>query len=87
MAIVNTVKIFIMYPNENCVYLSLVTGISLVTTTVLAKLLGCSLPILAKKLKLDPALMAAPLISTILDTCSVTIFFNVAMWFMNMPFN
>ncbi len=87
LAIVNTVKIFIMYSNENCVYLSIVTGISLVTTTVLAKLLGCSLPILAKKLKLDPALMAAPLISTILDTCSVTIFFNVAMWFMNMPFN
>lgn len=34
---------------------------------------------LAKKCKLDPALMAAPLLSTILDTCSVLIFFNIAM--------
>ena len=35
-------------------------------------------PLLAKKLKLDPALMAAPLITTIVDTCSILIYFNIA---------
>ena len=42
------------------------------------KLIGCCLPLLAKKLKLDPALMASPLITTIVDICSVWIFFQVA---------
>ena len=38
----------------------------------------------AKKLKLDPAIMAAPLLSTILDTCSVLIFFNIAKAFLGL---
>jgi magnesium transporter len=37
------------------------------------------LPMLADKLGLDPAIMASPLITTIVDTCSVLIFFNIAM--------
>jgi len=49
---------------------------------LLSKILGCALPMIAKKLKLDPAIMAAPVISTILDTCSVLIFFNFAVRFM-----
>ena len=49
----------------------------------LAKLLGCILPMLAKKVKLDPAIMAAPLITTIVDTCSVLIYFSIAVVIMN----
>ena len=57
--------------------------ISLYCTVVLAKLIGGFLPILARKLKLDPAIMAGPLITTIVDMCSLTIFFNIASKLLN----
>ena len=59
--------------------MALVIGITLIGTVLLSKLLGCMLPMLAKRLKLDPALMAAPLITTIVDTCSVLLYFNIAL--------
>jgi magnesium transporter len=58
--------------------LAITLGLTLMLTVALAKLIGCCLPLLAKKLKLDPALMASPLITTIVDICSVWIFFQVA---------
>lgn len=82
LAAVNTLRIFIQYPGDDPLFLSVVSGISLFGTVMLSKLLGCVLPIAAKKCRLDPALMAAPLITTIVDTCSVMIFFNVALWIM-----
>ncbi len=45
---------------------------------MVAKLIGCSLPILAKKLKFDPAVMASPFITTIVDACSLLIYFKFA---------
>lgn len=75
LALVNGIRIIIQYQN---LQLSLVVGITLVMTVFLSKSLGCILPMLAKRLKLDPAIMAAPLITTIVDTCSVLIFFNIA---------
>ena len=86
LALVNGGRIFLMYHGNPDVLaqtslwnLSLVSGLSLIGIVVLAKSIGCILPMLAKKCKLDPALMAAPLLSTILDTCSVLIFFTIAM--------
>ena len=70
-----------MYDKD--IILAVVVGLTLICTIILAKMLGCMLPMLAKKCKLDPAIMAAPLISTIVDTCSVLIFFNIAMWILN----
>ena len=58
--------------------IAITVGLTLIGTTILAKTLGCILPIVAKKVNLDPAIMAAPLISTIVDTCSVMLFFNIA---------
>ena len=75
LAIINAIRIFIQYRNFK---LSIVIGITLIVTAMVAKSLGCIMPMLAKKLKLDPALMASPLITTIVDTCSVLVFFNVA---------
>ena len=75
LAIVNGLRILIMYQD---VRLAALLGISLMLIVVLAKIIGCSLPMIAKKLRLDPALMAAPLISTILDTCSILIYFALA---------
>ncbi len=75
LAIVNGARILVQYQN---LQLAFVVGITLVITAMIAKSLGSILPILAKKLKLDPAIMAAPLITTIVDTCSVLVFFNIA---------
>ncbi len=57
---------------------ALTVSLAMVGTVVISKSIGCTLPILAKKLKLDPALMAAPLITTIVDTCSLLILFLLA---------
>lgn len=78
LSIVNGIRIYLMYDHD--LTLAFVVGLTLICTIILAKMLGCMLPMLAKKCKLDPAIMAAPLISTLVDTCSVLIFFNIAMW-------
>lgn len=52
-------------------------------TVVLSKSIGCTLPLAAKRLKLDPALMAAPLITTIVDACSLLILFALSFAVMN----
>lgn len=75
LLIVNFVRIMIQYHN---LQLAMIVGFSLVGTVIIAKSLGSLLPLIAKKFKLDPAIMAAPLISTILDMCSVLLYFNIA---------
>ncbi len=75
LAVVNGVRIAIQYDN---ILLALVIGITLLLTVILSKSLGCILPLAAKKLKMDPAIMASPLITTVVDTCSILIYFNVA---------
>ncbi len=57
---------------------AIVVSISLFLTVIIAKLIGGTLPIIADKFGFDPALMASPLITTIVDTCSLFIYFNVA---------
>ena len=75
LAVIAAIYIMIRFQNF---MLSITLGLTLMLTVALAKLIGCCLPLLAKKLKLDPALMASPLITTIVDICSVWIFFQVA---------
>ena len=83
LAIVNTIRVMIMYPdNPNKIMLAIVVGLTLIATALLAKSLGVLLPILAKKLKLDPAYMASPLITTIVDTVSLVIYFSIAVLIM-----
>lgn len=57
---------------------SITVALAMAFTVILSKSIGCTLPLLAKKLKLDPALMAAPLITTIVDACSLMILFGLA---------
>ena len=75
LALANGIRILIMYKNAG---LALVIGLSLVATIVISKLIGCVLPLIAKKLHMDPAIMASPLITTLVDTCSILIYFNIA---------
>lgn len=76
LAIVNGIRIYIQYRQLNVAF---IVSLTLICTVVLSKLIGCTFPIVAKKIKLDPAIMAAPLISTIVDSTSVFIFFNIAL--------
>ena len=75
LALANGIRILIMYKNAG---LALVIGLSLVATIVISKLIGCVLPLIAKKLHMDHAIMASPLITTLVDTCSILIYFNIA---------
>ena len=59
-------------------YISLTVCITLFFTIIIAKIIGGVLPILAKKLKVDPAIMASPLITTIVDATALIIYFSVA---------
>ncbi len=76
LAVLNYFRIIIMYPGENMV--ALVTCIALFFTIILAKTLGGTLPILAKVCHLDPALMASPLISTLVDVVALTVYFSIS---------
>jgi len=81
LAIVNTARIIIQYKD---VKIAFAVSITLIFTVILAKLLGCILPILAKKLKLDPAIMASPLLTTVADTISVLLFFVISSMIFNL---
>ena len=85
LAVVTGVRIFLQYGRTyeaQVVQLSLIVGITIILTAVIAKLVGGVLPIIAKKLKLDPAIMAAPLITTIVDMCAIFVFFKCAVMIM-----
>lgn len=75
LAVANGIRIFIQYHNPG---LAVVIACSLMGTVIMAKLVGCTLPLLAKKVNLDPAIMASPLITTLVDTFSILIYFNIA---------
>ena len=57
---------------------ALVVALSIFLTIVIAKLVGCTLPMLAKRLGFDPAVMASPFITTIVDAISLLIYFRFA---------
>ena len=75
LAVTNGVRIMIQYDDLN---LALVIALSLIGTVIIAKLIGCMLPLLASKVNLDPAIMASPLITTLVDIFSILIYFNIA---------
>ncbi|MCM1523502.1 MAG: magnesium transporter [Ruminococcus sp.] len=76
LSAVNFVRIIILYHD---VKIAAVVSLTLIGTVILSKLLGSMLPMLAKKLKIDPAIMSAPLLSTLVDSCSTLLYFTVAL--------
>jgi len=79
LGIVNFIRVFIMYNKEPSVWmLCLTINISLFCTILMAKTIGSILPILAKRLKIDPAIMSAPLLTTVVDALSLIIYFSFA---------
>ena len=69
---------FLLGNPDVSVLVALAVAVSLALTIIFAKLIGAALPILAKKLKLDPAVMASPFITTLVDAASLLIYFFVA---------
>lgn len=57
---------------------ALIVCLTLVVTVIIAKITGCTLPILAKRIGFDPAVMASPFITTIVDALSLIVYFNFA---------
>lgn len=76
LAAVNFVRITLM--DDVSVTVALVVSLTLVATVVMAKVVGGVLPMLADRFDLDPAVMAGPLITTVVDTFSLLIYFKIA---------
>ena len=78
LALVNFARILIM--GQASLWIAVTVSLSMVITVILAKVIGGSLPILAKKMGLDPAIMAGPLITTVVDALALTAYFSIASW-------
>ena len=76
LGLINFIRVYIM--NGRDLLLCVTVTLSLCCTLLIAKTVGCILPIFAKRLKIDPAIMAAPMITTIVDALSLTIYFSIA---------
>ena len=82
LSLVNFIRLMLQYPGNTMICLTVV--LSLFCTVVAAKTIGCVLPIAAKTLKMDPAIMASPLITTIVDAVSLMVYFDLACRLLNM---
>ena len=76
LCVVNTIRLMISFPHETAI--TIVVSLSLFLIVIIAKFVGSLLPMLAKLIRVDPAIMASPLISTIMDSVSMLLYFNIA---------
>ncbi len=63
---------------QSAIMISFIVCLSIIITIIFAKTVGCTLPIIAKRIGLDPAVMASPFITTIVDMLSLLVYFNLA---------
>jgi magnesium transporter len=76
LGIINFIRVYVM--NERDIMLSLTVTLSLIFTVIVAKITGCTLPILAKKIGIDPAVCAAPVLTSIVDAAALIFYFSMA---------
>jgi len=76
LACVNFVKVLVL--DRVTVTIAIIVSLTLLFTVIFAKLIGCTLPILAKKIGFDPAVMSSPFITTIVDALALIIYFAIA---------
>ena len=74
----NFLRIVIFSDDPDKVMVALVVSLAMLFTIIIAKTLGAVLPLIAKKLHLDPTVMAAPLITTLVDVCALLVYFELA---------
>ena len=82
LCVINFIRIYLMHDGD--LMLSFAVTASLFFTIVMAKSVGCILPITVKLIKIDPALVASPLLTTIVDGTSLIIYFTIARAVFNM---
>ncbi|SHI68648.1 magnesium transporter [Geosporobacter subterraneus DSM 17957] len=82
MAGINFLRIF--YVERVGIQIAVTVSITMFVTVVLAKLVGGILPIAARRMKLDPAIMASPLITTIVDAVALIVYFSMAAWILGL---
>ena len=82
LSVCNFIKIILvdnlLFHNDVSLQANIVVSLTLIATVVVAKIVGCALPVAAKKIGLDPAVMASPFITTIVDAVSLLIYFAIA---------
>ena len=83
LALVNFLRIWFLTPYDRGV--AFVVSIAMFFTIIIAKGIGATLPLLATSIHLDPALMASPIITTLVDAASLTILFTVATVVFHLP--
>ena len=76
LAIVNFFRIYLL--DNVGIFVSLTVSITLLATVIISKVVGGILPMIAKKMNIDPAIMAGPLITTIVDALSLIVYFGIA---------
>ena len=76
LALVNFLRIWFFTPYDRTV--AFIVSLAMFFTIIIAKSIGCTLPLLAKAIHLDPALMASPIITTLVDAASLTVLFTFA---------
>jgi len=81
LAVLNFLRL--VFLSHTGVPVALTVSLALWGTILFAKLAGSLLPMLAKKIGLDPAIMASPLLSTLVDATSLTLYFTLAVWFLH----
>ena len=81
LAIANFARIYFL--GDAGFFIALTVSITLIVTVMVSKIIGGILPILAQRLKIDPAIMAGPLITTIVDAMSLAVYFTMATWILN----
>jgi magnesium transporter len=82
LAVINFIRLSLSYPGQGAIVL--VVSLAIFATVIIAKIVGGILPLVAKVFKADPAIMASPLITTIVDALSLIIYFNLATWILNL---
>ena len=73
----------VIFIDQKGASIAAVVAITIFFVIVIAKLVGCTLPMLAKKIGFDPAVMASPFITTIVDALSLLVYFAIASRFLN----
>ena len=76
LALISFLKLMLL--DKVGILVSLSVSITLTVTVTIAKFIGCTLPMFAKKLGFDPAVMASPFITTVVDALSLLTFFSIA---------
>ena len=75
LSVVNGIRIMLM--GQGDATMAFTIGLTMACTVLIAKVVGCTLPLVAKKIGLDPAIMATPLISTLVDISTISVYFVI----------